>query len=49
MNVALTRLDPITESNDELSYPQYLNMVKSQINYANEVRDTLDFAGQNIM
>lgn len=48
MDVALNRLDPITETN-ELSYPQYLNLVKSQIGYANEIRDTLDLAGQNIM
>lgn len=48
VQVAITRMEPITEGN-VLSYPQYLNTVKSQISYAKEMQDTLHFATQNLM
>lgn len=48
LQVNTTRLDPIPEG-QVLSYPQYLNTVKSQISYAREIQDMLLFASQNLI
>ncbi|XP_063709507.1 mediator of RNA polymerase II transcription subunit 29 [Culicoides brevitarsis] len=42
-----TRMDPIPEQNT-ISYPQYIDLVRTQINYSKEIYDTLWSAATNI-
>lgn len=48
LNVAHTRLDPILPEQNALSYPQYIDLVRQQINYSKEIQDTLIYAARNI-
>lgn len=49
MHVASTRIDPLPlTENAPLSYPQYLQTVRSQIGYTKDIHDTLISAAQNI-
>lgn len=47
MTVNHTRLEPIPEQNT-ISYTQYIDLVRTQINYSKEIYDTLWSAAQNI-
>lgn len=46
VNVANTRVEPQNE-NGSISYPQYLNIVRNQIAFCNDIQETLCSA-QNI-
>lgn len=47
MTVAHTRLEPIPDQST-ISYTQYIDLVRTQINYSKEIYDTLWSAAQNI-
>lgn len=46
--VMTTRIEPIPQNENALSYPQYLSTVRSQISYSKDILDTLICAAQNI-
>lgn len=49
VHVATTRFEPFLPiENGQISYPQYLATVRTQISYAKDVHDTLICAAQNI-
>uniref|UniRef100_U5ENQ5 Mediator of RNA polymerase II transcription subunit 29 n=1 Tax=Corethrella appendiculata TaxID=1370023 RepID=U5ENQ5_9DIPT len=49
IGITATRLEPIPpESGNTLSFTQYLDLVKMQINYTKDIHDTLICAPQNI-
>uniref|UniRef100_A0A336LNC1 Mediator of RNA polymerase II transcription subunit 29 n=1 Tax=Culicoides sonorensis TaxID=179676 RepID=A0A336LNC1_CULSO len=48
MTVNPSRLEPILEQQNAISYPQYIDLVRTQINYSKEIYDTLWSAAQNI-
>lgn len=48
-HVASTRVEPLAPTeNGPISYPQYLQTVRTQIAYAKDIHDTLICAAQNI-
>lgn len=48
-HVASTRVEPLAPTeNGPIAYPQYLQIVRTQIAYAKDIHDTLICAAQNI-
>lgn len=48
LEVNFLRTDPIMNEPNMISYTQFLDLVKRQINYAKEIHDILICASQNI-